>query len=161
MDPFEARLKFVSLLHELKNSSARIPNAISFLLKEPNLHEDLYSCIFEELNNNESSSYRLRLFYLLKGLLDAYFQNKSKSEDNNNNTKSLEDLSSWIIKDLITISSKVIGSYESNNGGDKSLKSISTTNLKSVKGILREILDKQYITNKEESKPVLNWINTL
>ncbi|KAF9353752.1 hypothetical protein BGX34_011396 [Mortierella sp. NVP85] len=49
VDPFEARLEFLSLLAKLNASQHSIQKVGSFAMRNRNLYEDLYSCIIEEL----------------------------------------------------------------------------------------------------------------
>ena len=48
-DPFEARLAFLDLLHRLNASQQSIQRACQFALKHSHLHEELYACVVEEM----------------------------------------------------------------------------------------------------------------
>jgi hypothetical protein len=66
VDPFEARLEFLSLLAKLNASQHSIQKVGSFAMRNRNLYEDLYSCIIEELEQ-----VRLYLFFL--SFLSSFF----------------------------------------------------------------------------------------
>ncbi|KAK9768669.1 hypothetical protein K7432_000504 [Basidiobolus ranarum] len=67
IDPFEARLAFLSLLKKLTASQQSIHKATNFAIKFKSLYEDLYSCIIEELDQASFSS-RLNLLYILDSI---------------------------------------------------------------------------------------------
>lgn len=51
MDPFEIRLSFVKSLPKLNGSTQAIDWSLQYIYQNPDLDEDLYSCILQELDN--------------------------------------------------------------------------------------------------------------
>ncbi|KAI1297438.1 hypothetical protein EDD11_007128 [Mortierella claussenii] len=68
VDPFEARLDFLGLLGKLNASQYSIQKVGSFAMRNKNLHEDLYSCIIEELEQTPSINSRMNIFYVLDSI---------------------------------------------------------------------------------------------
>ncbi|KAF9435016.1 hypothetical protein BGZ76_007029 [Entomortierella beljakovae] len=68
MDPFEARLEFLSLLGKLNASQYSIQKVGNFAMRNRNLHEDLYSCIVEELEQAPSINAKMNIFYVLDSI---------------------------------------------------------------------------------------------
>lgn len=95
MDPFEARLQFIRLLQRLNASSQANDAAVQFLLKNPDLEEDLYSCVLEELDKSSVNG-KLNIFYFL----DAVCENSDASARLN--------YCSWICRDVEKIVVKVV-----------------------------------------------------
>lgn len=70
VDPFEARLEFLSLLGKLNASQHSIQKVGNFAMKNRKLHEDLYNCIIEELEQVRTPT--ITPFHLFKYHDDAY-----------------------------------------------------------------------------------------
>ncbi|ODQ65327.1 hypothetical protein NADFUDRAFT_51921 [Nadsonia fulvescens var. elongata DSM 6958] len=71
MDPLEARLQFIKLVARLNASVRSNQQAISFMLKYPDLQDDLYSCVLEELEKPTSSlNLRLNIMFMLESLVN-------------------------------------------------------------------------------------------
>lgn len=70
VDPFEARLEFLSLLGKLNASQHSIQKVGNFAMKNRKLHEDLYNCIIEELEQVRTPNYYI--FFSLLFDDDAY-----------------------------------------------------------------------------------------
>ncbi|KAF9136455.1 hypothetical protein BGX30_011176 [Mortierella sp. GBA39] len=68
VDPFEARLEFLSLLGKLNASQHSIQKVGNFAMKNRKLHEDLYNCIIEELEQTKSLNTRMNIFYVLDSI---------------------------------------------------------------------------------------------
>ncbi|KAF9092515.1 hypothetical protein BGX23_004227 [Mortierella sp. AD031] len=68
VDPFEARLEFLSLLGKLNASQHSIQKVGNFAMRNRKLHEDLYSCIIEELEQTKSLNTRMNIFYVLDSI---------------------------------------------------------------------------------------------
>ncbi|KAF9925063.1 hypothetical protein FBU30_005112 [Linnemannia zychae] len=68
VDPFEARLEFISLLGKLNASQHSIQKVGNFAMKNRKLHEDLYNCIIEELEQTKSLNTRMNIFYVLDSI---------------------------------------------------------------------------------------------
>ncbi|KAF9347559.1 hypothetical protein BGX26_000968 [Mortierella sp. AD094] len=68
VDPFEARLEFLGLLSKLNASQHSIQKVGNFAMRNRNLHEDLYSCIIEELEQAPSINARMNIFYVLDSI---------------------------------------------------------------------------------------------
>lgn len=66
VDPFEARLEFLSLLGKLNASQHSIQKVGNFAMKNRKLHEDLYNCIIEELEQVRAKllPFSLSFFFL-------------------------------------------------------------------------------------------------
>lgn len=83
MDPFEARLQFIQILEALNPSSQAISKAVSFALKNEELHEDFHSCILEVLDRIDLNS-RVNVLYFLESLVSSIVTNSTKANDNQN-----------------------------------------------------------------------------
>lgn len=81
MDPFEARLQFIQILETLNPSSQAITKAVSFALKNQELHEDFHSCILEVLDRIDLNS-RINLLYFLESLVSSIVTNTAKTNEN-------------------------------------------------------------------------------
>ncbi|KAF8979220.1 hypothetical protein BGZ46_005688 [Entomortierella lignicola] len=68
VDPFEARLEFLGLLSKLNASQYSIQKVGNFAMRNRNLHEDLYSCIVEELEQAPSINAKMNIFYVLDSI---------------------------------------------------------------------------------------------
>ncbi|KAF9978350.1 hypothetical protein BGZ73_002733 [Actinomortierella ambigua] len=68
LDPFEARLEFLTLLGKVNASQHSIHKVGSFAMRNKNLYEDLYSCIIEEMDQTSSINTRMNLFYVLDSI---------------------------------------------------------------------------------------------
>ncbi|ORZ07066.1 CTD kinase subunit gamma CTK3-domain-containing protein [Lobosporangium transversale] len=68
VDPFEARLEFRGLLGRLNASQHSIQKVGNFAMRNKNLHEDLYSCIIEELEQTPSINTKMNIFYVLDSI---------------------------------------------------------------------------------------------
>jgi CTD kinase subunit gamma len=69
MDPFEGRLQFLDQLRHLSASQASALKLSQFALKHRTLHEDLYSCIIEELPATTLND-KVNIFYFLGTLVE-------------------------------------------------------------------------------------------
>lgn len=69
MDPFEGRLQFLDQLRRLSASQASALKLSQFALKHRTLHEDLYSCIIEELPATTLND-KVNIFYFLGTLVE-------------------------------------------------------------------------------------------
>jgi CTD kinase subunit gamma len=69
LDPFEGRLKFLEQLRHLSASQSSANKLAQFALKNRHLHEDLHSCIVEELPVTTLND-RVNIFYFLQTLLE-------------------------------------------------------------------------------------------
>ncbi|KAF9936450.1 hypothetical protein BGZ65_002367, partial [Modicella reniformis] len=68
VDPFEARLEFLGLLGKLNASQHSIQKVGNFAMRNKNFHEDLYSCIIEELEQSPSINAKMNIFYVLDSI---------------------------------------------------------------------------------------------
>lgn len=75
MDPFDARLYFISLLKKVNASQQSIQSCTTFALRHNKYYEDLYRCILEVMEKASIAS-RMNLFYFLDSLCA-----KSKKND--------------------------------------------------------------------------------
>lgn len=69
MDPFEGRLQFLDQLRHLSASQASSLKLSQFALKHRTLHEDLYSCIIEELPATTLND-KVNIFFFLGTLVE-------------------------------------------------------------------------------------------
>jgi CTD kinase subunit gamma len=69
MDPFEGRLQFRDQLRHLSGSQSSVLKLCQFALKHRTLHEDLYSCITEELATTNLND-KVNIFFFLGTLVD-------------------------------------------------------------------------------------------
>lgn len=75
MDPFQSRLRFISLLHRLNASLPTIQKSLSFLVDHaPTLHAELWECILDECRSG-SINRRINLLFLI----DAIFTDETLS----------------------------------------------------------------------------------
>ncbi|KAJ1967265.1 hypothetical protein IWQ62_001970 [Dispira parvispora] len=74
VDPFEARLTFVSMLSKITASLQSTHKPSHFAMKHVSLHEDLYQCILEQLDSVNVTS-RMNLL----GIIDAICTLSAKS----------------------------------------------------------------------------------
>lgn len=58
-DPFEVRVKFSGMLQKLPASTGPMTKAALFFLKHPDQHEDLHSCILENIDEVRACPSRL------------------------------------------------------------------------------------------------------
>ncbi|KAI8356063.1 CTD kinase subunit gamma CTK3 [Mortierella sp. GBAus27b] len=68
VDPFEARMEFLTLLSKLNASQHSIQKVGNFAMRNRNLYEDLYSCIIEELEQSTSINAKMNIFYVLDSI---------------------------------------------------------------------------------------------
>lgn len=66
LDPFEARMNFLGLLSKLNASQHSIQKVASFAMRHRSMHEDLYNCIIEALD-------QVTIFFLPFLLLSLHF----------------------------------------------------------------------------------------
>ena len=69
LDPFEGRLQFLDQLRHLSASLSSSIKLSQFALKHRALHEDLYSCIIEELLATSLND-KVNIFYFLGTLVE-------------------------------------------------------------------------------------------
>jgi CTD kinase subunit gamma len=69
LDPFEGRIQFLDQLRHLSASQSASLKLCQFALKHRALHEDLYSCILEELAQTTLND-RINIFYFLGTLFE-------------------------------------------------------------------------------------------
>ena len=69
LDPFEGRLQFLDQLRHLSASQSASLKLSQFALKHKTLHEDLYSCILEELTSTSLND-RVNIFFFLQILME-------------------------------------------------------------------------------------------
>lgn len=69
LDPFEGRIQFLDQLRHLSASQSASLKLCQFALKHRALHEDLYSCILEELAKTTLND-RVNIFYFLGTLVE-------------------------------------------------------------------------------------------
>jgi len=69
LDPFEGRLQFLDQLRHLSASLSSSIKLSQFALKHRALHEDLYSCIIEELPATSLND-KVNIFYFLGTLVE-------------------------------------------------------------------------------------------
>jgi CTD kinase subunit gamma len=69
LDPFEGRLQFLDQLRHLSASLSSSVKLSQFALKHRALHEDLYSCILEELPATTLND-RVNILYFLETLVE-------------------------------------------------------------------------------------------
>ena len=69
LDPFEGRLQFLDQLRHLSASLSSSIKLSQFALKHRALHEDLYSCIIEELQATSLND-KVNIFYFLGTLVE-------------------------------------------------------------------------------------------
>jgi CTD kinase subunit gamma len=69
LDPFEGRLQFLDQLRHLSASQSSSLKLAQFALKHRALHEDLYSCIVEELPATTLND-KVNIFYFLETLVE-------------------------------------------------------------------------------------------
>src|SRR5277367_3366514 len=69
LDPFEGRLQFLDQLRHLSASLSSSVKLSQFALKHRALHEDLYSCILEELPATTLND-RVNILYFLGTLVE-------------------------------------------------------------------------------------------
>src|SRR5271154_1547242 len=69
LDPFEGRLQFLDQLRHLSASQSSATKLSQFALKHRALHEDLYSCILEELPATSLND-KVNIFYFLGILVE-------------------------------------------------------------------------------------------
>ena len=69
LDPFEGRLQFLDQLRHLSASLSSSIKLSQFALKHRALHEDLYSCILEELPVTTLND-KVNIFYFLGTLVE-------------------------------------------------------------------------------------------
>ena len=69
LDPFEGRLQFLDQLRHLSASQSSSLKLSQFALKHRALHEDLYSCILEELPATTLND-KVNIFYFLRTLVE-------------------------------------------------------------------------------------------
>jgi CTD kinase subunit gamma len=69
LDPFEGRLQFLDQLRHLSASQSSSLKLSQFALKHKTLHEDLYSCILEELPATTLND-RVNIFFFLQTLVE-------------------------------------------------------------------------------------------
>ncbi|CAG8561085.1 5484_t:CDS:1 [Diversispora eburnea] len=67
MDPFDARLYFISVLKKVNASQQSIQSCTTFALRHNKYYEDLYRCIMEVMQKATIAS-RMNLFYFLDSL---------------------------------------------------------------------------------------------
>ncbi|CDU24071.1 uncharacterized protein SPSC_02700 [Sporisorium scitamineum] len=68
MDPFQARLRFVSTLHRLNASLPTIQKALSFIVEcAPTMHSELWDCILDECKAG-SINRRINLLFLIDSI---------------------------------------------------------------------------------------------
>eukprot|EP00158_Paraphelidium_tribonemae_P002871 Partr_v1_DN25740_c0_g1_i1_m74839 putative Conserved hypothetical protein len=80
MDPFEARLQFIDILSRLSASQQSIVKASSFALRHREFAESLFSCLVDEMEQQQSSlNSRLNLFFVIDALVCQ--SNKSSSSN--------------------------------------------------------------------------------
>lgn len=171
MDPFEARLYFSSTLERLNNSYDATPSAaISFLLANVDLEEDLYSCILEELDKPSGCSHKLGIFYFLESL---FYDTSPVDRPDNNSIKN--HYHEWILRDLQRIIEKVIPSVEemdkvkvsshsrrksrpeSEEEKQRSNAITILVNIQPVREIIKGFLDKKYLSN-EKFQQISDWL---
>ncbi|KAF8472104.1 CTD kinase subunit gamma CTK3-domain-containing protein [Kalaharituber pfeilii] len=70
MDAFEARLQFTSRLSKLSASSQAAKSCAQFALKHKEFHEDLHSCILEQLGSVPMNT-RVNLLYFIEVLCET------------------------------------------------------------------------------------------
>lgn len=58
MDPFEVRMRFTSSLKHLNASQAAAHKTAQLAMKHKDMHEDLHSCILEQLSEVSPDSHR-------------------------------------------------------------------------------------------------------
>jgi len=69
LDPFEGRIQFLDQLRHLTASQSASIKLCQFALKHRALHEDLYSCIVEELPATTLND-KVNIFYFLGTLVE-------------------------------------------------------------------------------------------
>src|SRR5271167_2841921 len=69
LDPFEGRLQFLDQLRHLSASQSSSLKLSQFALKHRVLHEDLYSCILEELTSTSLND-KVNIFFFLQTLVE-------------------------------------------------------------------------------------------
>ena len=69
LDPFEGRLQFLDQLRHLSASQSASLKLSMFALKHRTLHEDLYSCILEELPSTTLND-KVNIFFFLGTLME-------------------------------------------------------------------------------------------
>ena len=69
LDAFEGRLQFLDQLRHLSASQSSALKLSQFALKHKALHEDLYSCILEELPATTLND-KVNIFYFLETLVE-------------------------------------------------------------------------------------------
>jgi len=69
LDPFEGRLQFLDQLRHLSASQSSALKLSQFALKHKNLHEDLYSCVVEELPATTLND-KVNIFFFLGTLVE-------------------------------------------------------------------------------------------
>jgi CTD kinase subunit gamma CTK3 len=69
LDPFEGRIQFLDQIRHLTASQSASIKLCQFALKHRNLHEDLYSCIVEELPATSLND-KVNIFYFLGTLVE-------------------------------------------------------------------------------------------
>jgi CTD kinase subunit gamma len=69
LDPFEGRLQFLDQLRHLSASQSSSLKLSQFALKHRTLHEDLYSCVLEELPATTLND-KVNIFYFLETLVE-------------------------------------------------------------------------------------------
>lgn len=69
LDPFEGRLQFLDQLRHLSASQSASLKLSMFALKHRALHEDLYSCILEELTSTTLND-KVNIFFFLSNLME-------------------------------------------------------------------------------------------
>ncbi|KAF9279090.1 hypothetical protein BGZ74_002932 [Mortierella antarctica] len=68
LDPFEARVNFLGLLSKLNASQHSIQKVASFAMRYRSMHEDLYNCIIEALDQTPSVNARMNIFYVFDSI---------------------------------------------------------------------------------------------
>jgi CTD kinase subunit gamma len=69
LDPFEGRLQFLDQLRHLSASQSSAAKLSQFALKHKTLHEDLYSCVLEELPATTLND-KVNIFFFLGTLVE-------------------------------------------------------------------------------------------
>jgi CTD kinase subunit gamma len=94
MDAFEARMQFIKMLQRLNASAKWNEQTVQFMLKNPDLMEDLYSCVLQELGTS-SLNVRLNIFFFLECLCESSSAHAAVCRN-------------WISRDIDEILDKVV-----------------------------------------------------
>ncbi|EPY50582.1 domain kinase I gamma subunit [Schizosaccharomyces cryophilus OY26] len=74
MDPFEGRMAFLQLLNKLSASQLSQLKPAQFAIKNMDLEDDLYSCIWEELESGSFNT-RVNIMYFVDTLCELSLKN--------------------------------------------------------------------------------------